>query len=174
MASNFDMNPEKFRNTFQAINHGTVMEAAARNLQKEMLRDAEAAARSAEGASRAVIDMQDLEQARSWWRAHRRLRRSRLPRVPQDEELEQIHRDRIAQMKARPPALAPRRTGWAAARASVLARRSFAASARAPAAQRFRFPRSRLSPRHARASRALTATRSAPHLCSVRRRSARR
>ena len=76
MASNFDMNPEKFRNTFQAINHGTVMEAAARNLQKEMLRDAEAAARSAEGASRAVIDMQDLEQARSWWRAHRRLRRS--------------------------------------------------------------------------------------------------
>lgn len=65
MASNFDMNPEKFRNTFQAINHGTVMEAAARNLQKEMLRDAEAAAKAAEGASRAVIDMQDLEQARS-------------------------------------------------------------------------------------------------------------
>ena len=65
MASNFDMNPEKFRNTFQAINHGTVMEAAARNLQKEMMRDAEAASRAAEGASRAVIDMQDLEQARS-------------------------------------------------------------------------------------------------------------
>ena len=65
MASNFDMNPEKFRNTFQAINHGTVMEAAARNLQKEMMRDAEAASKAAEGASRAVIDMQDLEQARS-------------------------------------------------------------------------------------------------------------
>jgi len=65
MASNFDMNPEKFRNTFQAINHGTVMEAAARNLKKEMMRDAEAASKAAEGASRAVIDMQDLEQART-------------------------------------------------------------------------------------------------------------
>ena len=65
MASNFDMNPEKFRNTFQAINPRTVMAAAARNLKKEMMRDAEAAAKAAEGASRAVIDMQDLEQART-------------------------------------------------------------------------------------------------------------
>jgi hypothetical protein len=65
MASNHEMNPEKFRNTFQAINHGTVMEAAARNLKKEMMRDADAAAKRAEGASRAVIDMQDLEQART-------------------------------------------------------------------------------------------------------------
>jgi hypothetical protein len=66
MASNHEMNPEKFRNTFQAINHGTVMEAAARNLKmKEMMRDADAAAKRAKGASRAVIDMQDLEQART-------------------------------------------------------------------------------------------------------------
>ena len=114
MASNFDMNPEKFRNTFQAINHGTVMEAAARNLKKEMMRDAEAAAKAAEGASRAVIDMQDLEQARTRGtprrldcltgraRACARARVAHaLSRVPQDEELEQIHRDRIAQMKAR-------------------------------------------------------------------------
>ena len=65
MASNVNMDPEKFRNTFSAINHGTVMEAAARNLKKEMMRDADAAAKRAEGASRAVIDMQDLEQART-------------------------------------------------------------------------------------------------------------
>ena len=62
--SNVNMDAGKFRSTMSALNHGTVMEAAARNLQKEMLRDAEAAARAAEGASRAVIDMQDLEQAR--------------------------------------------------------------------------------------------------------------
>jgi hypothetical protein len=62
--SNFDMNPEKFRSTMTSINHGSVMQAAAKNLQKEMLRDAQAAGALQEGASRAVIDMQDFEQAR--------------------------------------------------------------------------------------------------------------
>ncbi len=62
--SNGAMDPQKFRSTMTALNHGSVMQAAARNLQKEMLRDAEASARHTEGASRAVIDMQDLEQAR--------------------------------------------------------------------------------------------------------------
>jgi hypothetical protein len=63
--SNGAMDPQKFRSTMTALNHGSVMQAAARNLQKEMLRDAEATARNTEGASRAVIDMQDLEQVRA-------------------------------------------------------------------------------------------------------------
>ena len=62
MMSNAGMDPEKFKSTMTALNHGNVMAAAARNLQKEMRRDAEHAA--AEGSSRAVIDMQDLEQVR--------------------------------------------------------------------------------------------------------------
>ena len=70
--SNGAMDPQKFRSTMTALNHGSVMQAAARNLQKEMLRDAEASARHTEGASRAVIDMQDLEQARARHAAWRR------------------------------------------------------------------------------------------------------
>ena len=62
--SNVDMDPAKFRSTMTSLNHGTVMQAAARNLQREMLREAEQSAAMAEGASRAVIDMQDFEQAR--------------------------------------------------------------------------------------------------------------
>ncbi len=61
--SNAAMDPSKFRSTMTALNHGSVMEAAARNLQKEMLRDAANSRSAGEGASRAVIDMQDLEQA---------------------------------------------------------------------------------------------------------------
>lgn len=52
-----------YHKTMSALNHGNVMEAAARNLMKEMARDAAAGAN--EGASRGVVDMQDLEQARA-------------------------------------------------------------------------------------------------------------
>jgi hypothetical protein len=67
--ANAGMDPAKFKSTMTALNHGNVMQAAARNLQKEMLRDAEAAKAAGDG-SRAVIDMQDLEQVRatSAWR----------------------------------------------------------------------------------------------------------
>lgn len=34
MAANFNMDPDKFRNTMSSLNYGTVMEAAARNLAK--------------------------------------------------------------------------------------------------------------------------------------------
>jgi hypothetical protein len=52
-----------YHKTMSALNHGNVMEAAARNMMKEMARDAAASAN--EGASRGVVDMQDLEQARA-------------------------------------------------------------------------------------------------------------
>ncbi len=59
--SNVGMDPDKFKSTMTSINQGTVMAAAARNLQKEMLRQQ---AERPSDPSRAVVDMHDLEQAR--------------------------------------------------------------------------------------------------------------
>ena len=61
MASNYDMDGATFKSTMSSINHGSVMAAAARNLQKELLR--EQAARPAD-PSRAVVDVADLAQVR--------------------------------------------------------------------------------------------------------------
>lgn len=71
-----NMNASEFKSTMSSLNHGVVMEAAARNLQKEMLRDQAA---SGAGGERVAFDMNEMGQ---------------------DEELEQLQRDRIAQMKA--------------------------------------------------------------------------
>jgi hypothetical protein len=61
MASNYDMDGATFKSTMSSINQGSVMAAAARNLQKELLR--EQAARPAD-PSRAVVDVADLAQVR--------------------------------------------------------------------------------------------------------------
>ena len=89
-----------------SLNHGVVMEAAARNLQREMLRDA---ADAGGGGERLAYDMQAMGQARSDARG-RCFATARLTSPPQDEELEQLHRDRIAQLKARTRGQQQRRT----------------------------------------------------------------
>jgi hypothetical protein len=61
MASNVNMDPATFRSTMSTINQGNIMVAAARNLQKELLSQQGDQPRD---ASRAVVDMHDLEQVR--------------------------------------------------------------------------------------------------------------
>ena len=60
--ANFDMNPDKFRSTMNSLNYGNVMQAAARNLQKELLEEKNALP---EETAHRGIDMEDLEQARA-------------------------------------------------------------------------------------------------------------
>ena len=55
------MDPATFRSTMSTINQGNIMVAAARNLQKELLSQQGDQPRD---ASRAVMDMHDLEQVR--------------------------------------------------------------------------------------------------------------
>lgn len=56
------MDPAAFRSTMTSLNHGVVMEAAARNLQREMLRDA---ADAGGGGEQLAYDMQAIGQART-------------------------------------------------------------------------------------------------------------
>lgn len=76
MASNANMDPEKFRNTMSSLNYGNVMAAAARNLQKEL--GEEKKDDGSDQPRQAEIDLEDFGE---------------------DEALAQLQRDRMAQLK---------------------------------------------------------------------------
>jgi len=59
--SNASMDGAKFKATMSSLNQGNVMAAAARNLQKELLR--EHAHERTGGNGQAQVDLADLEQA---------------------------------------------------------------------------------------------------------------